>query len=428
MGDIMIKLLIADDEPLVCVGIRSMLKWEDLSIEICGTARNGQQAMNMIEEFKPEIVITDIKMPIKSGLELAEECNKKFGRVPLFIILTSFEEFEYVRRALVFQAVDYLVKLELTAETLSAAVKKALVQLNEIQKAASPETAEKLVSYQSQRDNFFIRLCNNLFKNPEQFRQETAHLRLDLSGPFLMIAYGEITGIEGSVADSMQMLREMLEKIWPCYISPLETCHSKDDSHPEDGLHFIMALRMDDPENQDWRKRLEESVGKPMGIVRDYFNVSIRMAGGLSVDNVLRLEESYQSARRFFGDTHAEYPLILFPHQNYKQQIVTKVADYIRHNLDKQLSLSEVAVEFNVSPNYLSQLFTRFAGEGFVEYITAARISAAKEMLVRGEGPVYEIAEKLGFESAFYFSRVFKKVEGISPREFMHQYEKKRKK
>jgi two-component system response regulator YesN len=417
----MIKLLIADDEPLVCVGIRSMLKWEDLSIEICGTARNGQQAMNMIEELKPEIVITDIKMPIKSGLELAEECNKKFGRIPLFIILTSFEEFEYVRRALVFQAVDYLVKLELTAEMLSIAVKKALVQLNEIQKAASPETAKKPESYQSQRDNFFIRLCNNLFKNQEQFRQEAEQLRLDLSGPFLMIAYGEITGIESSVTDSMQMLREMLEKIWPCYISPLET------GHPQNGLRFIMALRMDFPENQDWRKRLEESVRKTMGIVRDYFNVNIRMAGGIAVDNALHLEESYQSSRRFFNDTQAEYPLILFPHQNYKQQIVAKVADYIRHNLDKHLSLSEVAYEFNVSPNYLSQLFTRFAGEGFVEYITAARISAAKEMLMRGEGPVYEIAEKLGFESAFYFSRVFKKVEGISPREFVRQYEKKRK-
>jgi two-component system response regulator YesN len=367
-------------------------------------------------------------MPIKSGLELAEECNKKFGRIPLFIILTSFEEFEYVRRALVFQAVDYLVKLELTAETLTVAVKKAIAQLHEIQKAVSPETAEKLVSYQSQRDNFFIRLCNNLFKNPEQFRQETEHLRLDLSGPFLMITYGEIAGIagnEGSLADSMQMLREMLEKIWPCYISPLETGHPKDSGRPKDGLHFIMALRMDDPENQDWRKRLEESVRKTMGIVRDYFNVNIRIAGGIAVDNALHLEESYQSARRFFSDTQTEYPLILFPHQNYKQQIVAKVADYIRHNLDKHLSLSEVAAEFNVSPNYLSQLFTRFAGEGFVEYITAARIGAAKEMLVRGEGPVYEIAEKLGFESAFYFSRVFKKVEGISPREFVRQYEKK---
>jgi two-component system response regulator YesN len=412
----MVKLLIVDDEPLVCVGIRSMLKWEDLSVEICGTARNGQQALNMIEELKPEIVITDIKMPIKSGLELAEECHKKSGRLPLFIILTSFEEFEYVRRALVFQAVDYLVKLELTAETLSVAVKKALGQLREIQKAASPETMEKPLSFQSRRDNFFIRLCNNLFKNPEQFLQEKESLRLDLSGPFLMIIYGEITGINGSLADGVPMIQEMLEKIWPCYISPL------DAGHPGNTMHFIMALRLDDPENQNGRKRLEESVRKTMGIVGDYYNVTIRMVGGITVDNALHLEESYQSARRFFSDTAKEYPLILFPHQNYQQQIVSKVEAYIRHNLDKHLSLPDVAAEFNVSPNYLSQLFTRFAGEGFVEYITAARISMAKEMLIRNEGPVYDIAEKLGFESAFYFSRVFKKVTGISPREFVRQF------
>jgi two-component system response regulator YesN len=110
--------------------------------------------------------------------------------------------------------------------------------------------------------------------------------------------------------------------------------------------------------------------------------------------------------------------------QNYKQQIITNVQGYIRKNLGKCLSLSEVAAVFNFSPNYLSQLFTKYAGTNFVEYITIERINAAKEMLARGEGPVYEIAEKLGFENSFYFSKVFKKVEGISPREFLRKLEK----
>ena len=125
----MTRLLIADDEPLVCVGLRSMLQWEDYGIEIVGTARNGRQAAEMIESLRPDIVITDIKMPLKTGLELAEECNRKYGKLPLFIILTSFEEFEFVRRALEFQAVDYLVKLELTAETLAASIRRALKML-----------------------------------------------------------------------------------------------------------------------------------------------------------------------------------------------------------------------------------------------------------------------------------------------------------
>lgn len=54
-----------------------------------------------------------------------------------------------------------------------------------------------------------------------------------------------------------------------------------------------------------------------------------------------------------------------------------------------------------------------------MEYITGVRISAAKEMLVRGEGKIYEISEKLGFESPYYFSKVFKKTEGVSPREYL---------
>ena len=72
----------------------------------------------------------------------------------------------------------------------------------------------------------------------------------------------------------------------------------------------------------------------------------------------------------------------------------------------------------NDSPNYLSQLFGKYGDSGFVEYITETRIAAAKEMLEQGDLKVYEIAEKLGYESAFYFSKVFKKVTGLSPREY----------
>ena len=63
-------------------------------------------------------------------------------------------------------------------------------------------------------------------------------------------------------------------------------------------------------------------------------------------------------------------------------------------------------------------MFGKYGDSGFVEYITETRIAAAKEMLEQGDLKVYEIAEKLGYESAFYFSKVFKKVTGLSPREY----------
>ena len=84
----MIKILIADDEPLVQIGIKSMINWEEFGIEVCGTAMNGQAALKMIEEYAPELVITDIKMPIMNGLELAKKCRNTYGPIPLFIFLT----------------------------------------------------------------------------------------------------------------------------------------------------------------------------------------------------------------------------------------------------------------------------------------------------------------------------------------------------
>ncbi len=107
----------------------------------------------------------------------------------------------------------------------------------------------------------------------------------------------------------------------------------------------------------------------------------------------------------------------------YKEHVVSAVKTYIKENLGKRLSLQEVAAVFNFNPNYLSTLFSRYARTGFVEYITGVRISAAKEMLAQGKLHIYEIAERLGFESAFYFSKVFKKAEGLSPREYIHRLE-----
>ena len=80
----MIKILIADDEPLVQIGIKSMINWEEFGIEVCGAAMNGQAALKMIEEYAPELVITDIKMPIMNGLELAKKCRNTYGPIPLF--------------------------------------------------------------------------------------------------------------------------------------------------------------------------------------------------------------------------------------------------------------------------------------------------------------------------------------------------------
>ena len=119
------SVIIADDEPLVLIGLKSLINWQSHNFEIVATARNGKELEDAILIYKPELVITDIKMPIKSGLEILEEETEKHKMFPLFILLTSFEEFEYVKRAIKNNAIDYLIKLELDEKNLISSLEKA---------------------------------------------------------------------------------------------------------------------------------------------------------------------------------------------------------------------------------------------------------------------------------------------------------------
>ena len=94
--------------------------------------------------------------------------------------------------------------------------------------------------------------------------------------------------------------------------------------------------------------------------------------------------------------------------KDYKNHIVINVKKYINEHIEEKLTLNKVAREFN---NDI----------GFSDYINQSKIDAAKKMMTDGDYKIYEISDRLGYESAFYFSRVFKKVTGLSPRGYMNQ-------
>ena len=107
--------------------------------------------------------------------------------------------------------------------------------------------------------------------------------------------------------------------------------------------------------------------------------------------------------------------------KDYKNHIVINVKKYINEHIEEKLTLNKVAREFNISPNYLSVLFSKNNDIGFSDYINQSKIDAAKKMMTDGDYKIYEISDRLVYESAFYFSRVFKKVTGLSPRGYMNQ-------
>lgn len=104
------KVLLVDDEPWVLEGLKTMINWEDHGFQICGEACNGHEAWGMIEDLKPELVVTDIQMPVLNGLELIKRSNQQLTVPPKFVILSGFNDFAYARAALRYKVTEYLLK------------------------------------------------------------------------------------------------------------------------------------------------------------------------------------------------------------------------------------------------------------------------------------------------------------------------------
>lgn len=527
----MIRLLIADDEPLVLLGLQSMLDWKAYDIEICGTARTGAQVIEMVGRLSPDLVICDIKMPVKTGLEALEECRKRYGARPLFIMLTSFEEFDFARKALSFQAADYLIKIELTPEILAKSIAKAVGMLCELPQQNLKGRIAPTERFGMQRfhDRFFARLFNNLIEGQEQFIHQQQELGLDFSFAAYAVCY---CAISSSTLETMtpqqattlhnstvRIVWDTVTRYMACYVTSL-------DMH-----HFCITFCLSEQEEPIYEQVLRDVLDKACTIVFNYFNVHLQCAIGCPVQDAFLLARSYSTARGLAAQTEqspafspadgqagasenifdfsaskerlrcafeeqnadlldeaigailedlqaASYPQVmdaacslLYMASNllygsdeilaqifegdpggyrslyrqhstagvlgwirqlrgglsqilrarkvsYKERIIQNVQAYIQDNLDKRLALSDVAAVFGFTPNYLSKLFTRSTSTSFVEYTTNAKINRAKELLASGKYKVYEVAEQLGFENAFYFSKVFRKITGQSPREY----------
>lgn len=95
-----------------------------------------------------------------------------------------------------------------------------------------------------------------------------------------------------------------------------------------------------------------------------------------------------------------------------------KILAYVSQNYEKLLTRDDIAKAVGVTPNYVSVLFRKGFDMTFVEYITNLRINEAKKLLENTDKKIYQIAEAVGFEDAYYFSKNFKKVMGMSPKEY----------
>ena len=105
----MIDILIVDDERLIRQGIAGAVNWEQIKCRVVGLASNGQEGLSLIRRHKPDLVITDIRMPLLSGLDMIKQA-KDFSPETDYIVLSGYDDFDYARKAISFGVLDYILK------------------------------------------------------------------------------------------------------------------------------------------------------------------------------------------------------------------------------------------------------------------------------------------------------------------------------
>ncbi len=291
---------------LVLVGISSMIDWNALDVQIAGTAHNGQQALELIEREKPDIVLIDINMPVKNGLDTARECREKFGQLPVFIFLTSYEEFSFAKAAIEVQAVDYLIKISLTQEQLTAAVQKASRQVDELRERNRPAIGEPetdgagagvsvpAAGSISFKERFFFRLIHDSFDTQEQMESAEGELKIDLAANQYVVAAMEV------IFDSREMDEESLGRL---YASTVKTAAETVSRFVRcntvclDLRHFALIMFFDRDDPALLNRELERIFATVHDVVFSYFSVELRCAVGSVENSPAGISASYQSAK-----------------------------------------------------------------------------------------------------------------------------------
>lgn len=530
----MYRVILVDDEPLILAGIASLITWETYDCTIVGKATNGPSAFDMIVELKPDIVITDIRMPVLNGLELIEKC-KQHGCTFAFLVLTNLEEFQLARQALSLGASDYLVKLALSPEELVKALERVKEACNlmvsqhqhqSFNTLAHSSDEDLMRSYIRQflilHDEtaqlpaevaqcykhpfvilFSIRSDSIRFHpdedamNPQQLSAQIIDILGGIStrffdasvllhynaNTFLLTAslkdngiyeadissfcsksntalktYFELTAVFGvSTAASnigertelAQLLQEAsiaLDYYYYESSAPVVFYHDQQYHKSNAKVFNINFLKKDLSSSiqQNDSERLSEIFDQIIELFtqctpskehatsaciniytylysffdnegnnyQDIFPFSINIAEYLnqftSLADILEWLHSFRDKLCKLLDDRRE---------NRSDKLVEQAKRYIAEHYTEKLTLAEIAEVLNISAGHLSITFKKFTGVTLSDYIADVKIEHAKELIDTHQYLMYQISDMLGFDNPYYFSKVFKKVTGISPRD-----------
>lgn len=355
----MLTVFLAEDEVIIREGLRDSIPWKECGYEFVGEASDGEMALETVRRLKPDVVITDIKMPFMDGLTFSKYVSEELPETKI-IIISGYDDFEYARRAVELHADRFLLKPVTKADMISA--------LENTRRRIEEERSRHTALQQWEE------------------KEEESLLTLELSGFDPAVLGGFIENGRAEDIDSFVN-------------SFVRSLHGAEQSMLFQN-YLLVSIKI------NAAKALQN-----LGISSELFSEMIpdlpmddsgrNLSGYLCtvLKNVIALRD--KTSRKPGGD------------------VVEDALRYLNdHYCSDDISLNSTAKAINVSPNYLSAVFSQKVGDSFVEYLTKKRMERAKQYLRETDMRSGEIALAVGYKDPRYFSYVFKRTQNCTPSEY----------
>ncbi|MDV2686163.1 response regulator [Alkalihalophilus lindianensis] len=375
------KALLVDDEFNVRDVIRSLGQWQTYGITTVLEANNGKEAKRLIERETPEIIFTDVKMPEMSGIELIEwlDALSYPGKV---IMVTVCDDYSFMRKAIQYSSFDYLLK-PIEVDALNQALSGAVNAWKSEEEERQNKESGIYEDVKSLRLNRVVtQACNG-----EPFDAEQISLCLPQADRYdlALISFYQMHDLDSYI----QLLgKELCDRKWGNAFALLNDHH----------LCVVMTLPGKWLAIEEW--------------ISLHFDIPIRY---VSIPLILleELPSSYQAAQREMDDLNFK-SINRLTHVDDKMRMHDIVA-YVDKYYREELSLEKLSNRFFLSREHISRRFKQEKGVTLSGYVTQLRIEQAKQWLIQTDEKVYSISIKLGYQDGNFFSKLFKKMVGMTP-------------
>lgn len=395
----MIKVLIADDEPRIRRGIKNTINWEEEGFELIGEAEDGEEALNMAKEKKPDILLLDICMPFLNGIQLIEELNKVLCN-PVVIIISGHDEFSYTQAALRLKVFDYILK-PIDRDNFRALIFKAKEEVILRKKKNEKESfnnmiLENNISYL--KDNFFKAWISGKLNSDElKIKMENFNINYSNNMGLSLIKILEKNFVGMVNKNERELIsygiinlsKEVMSNFKNLYVFPYSSSRVVI-------LCNVESIIL-------WKEILVDLEEK----ITSLFKIDIIIESSLLSNDPMKIKETFIKLKSNVLEKSKKTPIVL------------EVEKYIeKYYGDEDLSIEKVSNKLGISQTYLTRLLKKELGMNFIDYLTYIRIQNSIELMKEPSIKIYEISRLVGYSTQHYFSSVFKKHMGMSPNDY----------